>query len=352
MPTTPAADAAQPSDPKTDTVQDAPAETTPSKPPSSVGAKGWWIGSGLLLAGAVLASLLLAPESNAGFRDAAAVVALVSAVALGIERILEALWTLVDRSNKGGWWPLTEVTGPLATLDEKAKVALTVEAVKAALDDIGAAVKDDEDALDRIKGANAKVADAVEVLNQTLSDMAGLAPGSARMAVVSHAATGLFTRLGLASEDLAHAAAKTTNVLGQLARATTVANSIAASFTGNPARRLMSLLWGAIGGTAVAGWLGLNLFSAILGAGGAGAFAGKVGIVVTGIVMGLGASPTHELVMALERRKADTGTIESVAPVIGFGGIGTPRMVGIAPIPSFSPEAEVGVRTFRVRATG
>ena len=56
----------------------------------------------VVLAAAVV---LFAPKPNEGFADGAAVLAVVSIAALGIERIIEGFWSIMA-SRLSGWWPL------------------------------------------------------------------------------------------------------------------------------------------------------------------------------------------------------------------------------------------------------
>src|SRR4051812_8705108 len=47
-------------------------------------------------------------QPNGSFTDGAAVLAMVSLAAVGIERTIEGFWTLVARRNDA-WWPLNEI---------------------------------------------------------------------------------------------------------------------------------------------------------------------------------------------------------------------------------------------------
>lgn len=77
---------------------------------SGLGAGHWWwvITGGLLLA-AIVIGLIIAPTSNEGFPDAAAVLSFATLAAVGIERMLEIAWTVVDHSRLGAYWPMSVI---------------------------------------------------------------------------------------------------------------------------------------------------------------------------------------------------------------------------------------------------
>lgn len=78
------------------------------------------------------------------------------------------------------------------------------------------------------------------------------------------------------------------------------ASNFVNSFKDNPARRLYSLLIGALLGMGVAALTGTDLFQAVLHPGTA---ATGFGVAVTGFIVGLRSSPTHEVIRLLQEVK-------------------------------------------------
>ena len=72
---------------------------------------------GLWLVAAAVFGFVVAPRSNEGFADDAAVLAFASLVAIAIERMLELFWTIVGQSRLGGWWPLKQIGDVFATVE-------------------------------------------------------------------------------------------------------------------------------------------------------------------------------------------------------------------------------------------
>jgi hypothetical protein len=85
---------------------------------------------------AAIAVALFGPNPNAGFADGAAVIAVVSIAALGIERIIEGFWSLMA-SRLSGWWPLNQFKAAVdEQISEVNRAAMPVfEAALAALAD-------------------------------------------------------------------------------------------------------------------------------------------------------------------------------------------------------------------------
>src|SRR4051812_15250246 len=107
-----------------------------------------WVGLGVATAAAAIGAGLLGGDGskvNQGFADGAAVLVLVGAVATGIERILEAVWGVVDRSKKtGAWWPLSVVIDAMTEIEQE-----TDRAFRPFLDEAGALAASITDTADR-----------------------------------------------------------------------------------------------------------------------------------------------------------------------------------------------------------
>ena len=297
-----------------------------------------WAALSVALVAVGIVTLVLAPEPNQGFTTGAAAITLISAAALGIERVIEAFWTVIGQMKRyGDWWPLKQVTDSITDFENQTNNVLSTHLVTADLvlrEALNAAqlASDAGDEAEKIERALSQLQPRLDQLTNEVEVARSLAPGSPRLVMLagtandaigtvrsSVAAAGRFA--GQAGRDL-------TNSAEEAARLLDSATGIVSAFRDNPARRLMSLLLGAIVGVAVAGLMGLNLFTAVLddtsgadevtniaqatqavedeGAceGIAGCLDNSLGILLTGIIVGFGANPTHEVIRALQRRKA------------------------------------------------
>jgi hypothetical protein len=254
--------------------------------------------------------LVVAPPPNPGFSSSAAVLSVITATAIGIERVLEIGWTLIGQIDSK--WPKrgeAAVTMYLDSLDAEikpfiTKAAATLQEIQNQADTAGQAKDMVLDQIPRIKGLIAQADAAVKELGTK-------APDSARVELL--AAT--ITQIGVAIEQTA---ALVTNVNQTLAtpaydevvRALDGASTFVASFNDNPGRRLISIAAGVIIGLGVAGFLGLDVFHAILTDNASIALVDVAklgwGTAVTGVVMGLGANPTHEVIRAIQEYKKKT----------------------------------------------
>src|SRR5690349_4604189 len=64
-----------------------------------------------------IACYVLAPPANLGFTDTATTLAIISASALAIERLLEAAWSALG-SRAGDFWPLDIINREIASFDK------------------------------------------------------------------------------------------------------------------------------------------------------------------------------------------------------------------------------------------
>src|SRR5437016_5011487 len=85
-----------------------------------------WLGFAIFTGGCAAIAAIVAPSSNAAFKDAASVLSFAGLVAVGIERTIEFFWTLLSQSKGiGGWWPLSEVQQQFATVETQTNEMLT-----------------------------------------------------------------------------------------------------------------------------------------------------------------------------------------------------------------------------------
>jgi hypothetical protein len=236
----------------------------------------------LLLVLTLLVTLAQAPKVDQA--NATAILTLVTAGAVAIERVIEALWTVVGANGKQ-WWPfsavgervdnlLGELNANLVPLQEQANTMLEGAGEGAGM--IGIYFPNLQQAQWLANTLN-----ALGPSNRRARNLAKAASTSAQWfetADVPEAITGAAQRVRYTANTL-------TNFLD--------------TFNDNPARRLISILLGCIIGVIAAWVLGLDALQATLGT---KPFQ-NVGTTITGIAMGLGANPTHELIKTLQETK-------------------------------------------------
>jgi hypothetical protein len=253
--------------------------------------------STLLLLGMGLVAYY-SPTPNVGFASSAAVLGVITGVAVGIERILEALWTFVGQT-KGSCWPMNLVNEQvnklvsgldttLAPFYEKADAAMEelIKKEKWTQTQINAAKKD----LDDLKGR--------------MDELKKLAPDSQKVNLLAASAFQGVNYLNTKYPGLQTA----TTVANQ---AITGVSDFMATFKDNPGRRLISIYVGSILGLIVAGAIGLDVFKAAMETQATAAAAGATakspcwqwGVALTGLLMGLGSNPTHEVIRAIQEVK-------------------------------------------------
>jgi hypothetical protein len=235
----------------------------------------------LLLLTLLVTIVVPAPEVNPA--NAAAILTLITAGAVAIERAIEALWTVVGANGKP-WWPFTVVGDRVQDLlnELNANLVPLREEASSVLDTVGEGAQMAQH-FPNLHQAQwlANTLNELGPSNRRARDLAKAASISARWFKRTHAQKSIRD----AAERVQFTANTLTNFLD--------------TFNDNPARRLISILLGGIIGVIAAGVLGLDALQATLGT---TPFL-NVGTAVTGIVMGLGASPTHELIKTLQETK-------------------------------------------------
>ncbi|WP_040493261.1 hypothetical protein [Ilumatobacter nonamiensis] len=283
---------------------------------ATTSARSWWIGIAIFLALSVGATIFIAAitgdPANTGIADGAAVLAFVTGIALGVERLIEVVWAWVDKSEKkGAWWPLSLVTDAMSEMETKTNEALTpfVQDVASLLVDLDGWVGDSAAKAEAVNSVAADIEERAAAAREAIAHAQKLAPGSSRFAAIAratddftHDAEVIAKKAGVWSRDLERHLRSAGDVL-------TSAHEVVGAFTSNPARTTMSIALGVPMAILASGVLGLNMFAAVLGPDVPPYMAGVLGILATGVVMGLGSNPTHEVINALQRRKGDA-TIE------------------------------------------
>lgn len=262
------------------------------------------------------------PKPNDGFATGVEAIAFISAAALAIERTLEGFWTALG-SKLGGWWPLRSVTRSIEAYEQQTNLLLTgpltnaIRTLESAKTHANATAED----IKMLDAHLAAVRGAPVQLQEKMNAAQKLAPGSPRFQIVAEVAgdgldvvRGALDRAakvtGEVSETIVEAAEDVASACDRI-------GAFITSFDDNPARKIASLCLGAALGLVVTALLGLNMFVALLEGDVAGQLAGLTGILLTGVVVGLGANPTHEVIKALQRRKAASGAPSTTAPAQG-----------------------------------
>jgi hypothetical protein len=270
--------------------------------------RAWGIVVGATILVLILALLValgseigLFPEpTDLGTDTSAAMLALVGTAAIGIERILETLWTTLGQTTGNQRWPLNlvgaEVSRLVTTMNEDLKPFL--QKVQEGIDEAGGAA---EAATDQLRVAK----ETYDDIKANLRELQALAPENPRARAAAAAAARGIGYLEGAYPDLQHRAQSFNDAVSRVDELLNQVND-------NPARRLISILVGAFLGLLVAGILGLDVIGATLGENPWGTGADQpwldhalpnLGAAVTGLVMGLGATPTHELIKTLQETK-------------------------------------------------
>jgi hypothetical protein len=246
----------------------------------------------LLLLAFVLVAVL-SPGPNVQFASSTAILGIITGVAVGIERILETLWTFVSQF-KGSCWPMNLVSEQVNKLVSGLDTTL-----KPFYDKATATVADLKDKEQWTEEQITAYMNDVNELKDRLSKLKTLAPDSQKVNLLAASAF-----QGINYLNTKYPGLQTASTVAN--QAITGVSDFLATFKDNPGRRLISIYVGAILGLIVAGVAGLDVFKALetppTGA------AAKTqcwhwGVAITGLLMGLGSNPTHEVIRAIQEVK-------------------------------------------------
>jgi len=239
---------------------------------------------------------------NGGFGDATAALAFISAAAVGIERLIEWIWTMVG-ATKGTFWPLTTVDTQVGLLVDDLNSAMKSfhDAAKERLQLTADSLAGVKKAFERINAEKADLDRSVATVTKRLGELTAGAKDTQRLQLL--AAT--------ASQNVSYLSALYGDTIPELQRAGRAADAainglqdFVATFKDNPGRRLVSLYLGVLIGLLVAGGLGLDLVTASLDkTPSADGVVTAFYIIATGVVIGLGSNPTHEVIRAIQEYK-------------------------------------------------
>jgi hypothetical protein len=222
--------------------------------------------------------------------DAAGLLALIAAAAIGIERAIEGFWTVVSQLTHA-WWPMNEMADQITALekdlnDRLAEVYKNVASVTNSLDANGEVIEA------KLNEAEPKIAD----MKKRIAELQGLAKDNQRVNLI--AATAL---QDIAILEQQYPAIQIS--VGVANQAIAGLTDFVASFRDNPARRMFSLFIGAILGLIVAWIMRLDVFLAVFGSAPQVQFMPYIGVALTGLLIGLGSGPTHDVVAVLQEVK-------------------------------------------------
>ena len=264
----------------------------------------------LLLVGALIVAQLAGPP-NAQFASAAAVLAVVTLVAVGIERLIEIGWTILGQLSRfGNWWPVNQVTNRAKEFETNLNKELAglIQGTNKILDESGKLV---EGAENLVKDSDKWIVEAMK----RLQEIQAYAPGNQRVNLMAADAQALLNQITVKRPDLQ---AK----LGLAEQTIDGLLDFVAAFKENPTRRLISLYVGMLLGLIVAAFLKMDLFCAASAADAAssasqcaarGLSLAGLGInaeilkywsvALTGLLIGLGSNPTHEVIKYIQESK-------------------------------------------------
>jgi hypothetical protein len=238
---------------------------------------------------------------NQGFADAAEILALISLVAVGIERVIEVFWTVVSRL-RSSWWPINEIADAVDQLvrDTNTVAQPAFDAAIAGLVAARAATDLTKEQIEALDEQIRKVKAQAEEYGEQIKRISRLAKDNQRVQLLATAAFQAANRLDTAYGSTMPAVRQAFNDASQV---TAGVADILAGFKDNPAKKVISIVIGWALGLLVAGFVGLDLFAAAGAPLGAAAAPGQapplfpfLGVALTGFVIGLGANPTHEVI--------------------------------------------------------
>jgi hypothetical protein len=280
------------------------AVTSPKNPDAPVFVRVLIVGLVAIAIASLLVLLLGAPISATGAGAAAGVLALSTGLAVGIERVLEGFWTLMDQMATQSSWPFASEAKQLEAFTNQfgtfAKPGL--DSARSVLSSLP----------QQAPGVYDQFTQDIDTLKQAVDTVASALDPGTLPAALSSAQTALRSiALQVESPEVR------SQVQFAAAGLTTIAQ-LANSLADNPGRRMMSLFGGALLGLLAAAVLGLDLIHAALGVAppatstlrdglatwwNAGASHWPWAMVATGLLIGLGSNPTHEVIQAIQTYK-------------------------------------------------
>jgi len=280
-------------------------QATPSVPATPQWKKGPWVWIGLAAVVVLIVLFILftflPPPMALNFASDTIALGIIAAVAVGIERIIEGIWTILELVQKYDW-PLgnweTKYEELVNRLDEKSKPL--VEQVNKTIAQINTATKEGLDHKNDIAGA-------LQTLQGNLLDLKITTRTGKFQEAYSATLNGIGALQKILKDD------NFNTVAGEVSTVIDDVSDFVSSFKENPGRRLISIYLGMLLGLIVAWAAGLDMFKATLGTGNAlaGSVNNYLGVAFTGLIIGLGANPTHEVIQLLKEVKLNRKAVNS-----------------------------------------
>jgi hypothetical protein len=269
----------------------------PSKPPPAQPVdRGWYsvvVIVGLAVVGALGALVVIygKPVSTSNAQTAAGTLALVTALAVAIERLLEGFWTLADVMLPNPSLPFKKDAQLVSDLATQVSVY-----VKAPLDQLNDSLKATDATAKQLLLQRPWAQRQVDALQTEITNVFGAVKGGS--------ASRSLTAIQLGLSDLSNAL-EDNQIAAELKLGVLTLDTLSGwmdTLVSNPGRRIMSLFAGVALGLCGAWLFGLDLVHAALNV--APPTSGLAwGIALTGLAVGLGSNPTHELIKAIQSFK-------------------------------------------------
>lgn len=221
------------------------------------------------------------------FADTASTLTIIGVVAVGIERVIELIWSIICSFKGEGAFELDQ---------EKKKIT---ESIISSVRNL--ATKADE-LLTGVSGA-AGIRGVTQMVNETKLNLIGAKIAYQKIQDSMLKAETDITKTGVANQVNADKIKELKDYVDLTSQSITILSGFLSTFNDNPVRRIFSIVWGMSLGIFVATLLGLNVFKATLETSVTTGMSGALEIFLTGLVLGLGASPTHEVIEILKQIK-------------------------------------------------
>lgn len=256
----------------------------------------WMFAVAAVLLAFVLFGIISLPPIPGKPLDVATILGVAGLIAVGIERTIEGIWSVIDVAV-GSFWPLDEVAKQIV-----GRINALGQPLEPYLKDFNKLLDKGNSAVEKLNADQVK--EAQDELNTSLSQLSKFAAknGSSQLFVagVEQKLYDLQKRYPLDQNEVAA-------IIKTMKGGTTDVDNFVKSFQENPGRKLISLWMGILLGLVAAWILGLDLLATVLQAGQSHSV--PLGIILAGVVMGLGSSPAHEIIQGIQDwRMAQGGT--------------------------------------------
>lgn len=217
--------------------------------------------------------------------DVAGILGLIGLAAVGIERLIEGIWSVVDMSA-GSFWPLNVVAKQI-----KGEVDALGQPLEPFIEQFSKLVDQGNIAVGTLKPDEVK-----KDLNNSIDELKKIA---ARNVSSQLFVTGAEQKLRELQKkyQLDQHNIDINTLVQAMKDGTKDFDTFVQSFKDNPGRRLVSLYIGIVLGLVVALFFKLDLLATVLKTDPIHSVV--LGVIIAGIVMGLGSSPAHEIVQAI-----------------------------------------------------